>query len=178
MGTPLWSPGSPRRFGDGFSLPNKSSTLPGGFFPHGKLGQASAAPGSHPESQFPWLRQDPGEFSTIPAQSRSWEKSLLLPPPWTSRDSLSRAGSSGVGICPSQCVGSLWSWGRSVGQEVLRDEPAASMGMADPSLDEGKERNQLSWEGGFEGSVARNPPSHSINVCGLCKALSAAAKAR
>lgn len=42
----------------------------------------------------------------------------------------------------------------------------------------GKKGISSPGEGGFEGSVARNPPSHSINVCGLCKALSAAGKAR
>lgn len=52
-------------------------------------------------------------------------KSLLLPTPipFGLPGTPSRAGSSGMGICASQCVGSLWSsswgWGRSVGQEDL-----------------------------------------------------------
>lgn len=49
-----------------------------------------------------------------------------------------------------------------------------------PSLSlvqQGKKGISSPGKGGLEGSVARNPPSHSIHVRGLCKALSAAGKA-
>lgn len=83
---------------------------------------------------FPWLRQDPflpvWDTGSMGVQHhsqliQSLGKSLLLPTPisFGLPGTPSRAGSSGMGICASQCVGSLWSsswcWGRSVGQEDL-----------------------------------------------------------
>lgn len=149
----------------------KFSLLPGGSLPYGKLGQPSAAPGSHPGSPFPGLRWDP--FSSVSAEHHSQlspdpgkisasPNPLGLPGP----HSVS-VGSSGMGICASQmCWLSLepgappgsgeGAWDRRI-CPVLRAEPAASMGMADPfpswaslvQQDAGKERNQLSRERTF-----------------------------
>lgn len=110
-------------------------------------------------ASFP-AHPDPGKISASPNPH----------PLWTTRDSAapSPAGSCGMGICASRCVGSLWSssrgWGRSVrmGGSALRrgmslqhpwewqlpsqagpPSPSCSAGCA------GKGRNQLSRERRF-----------------------------
>lgn len=99
-----------------------------------------------------------------------------------------------MGICASPCVGSPQSQELllGVGKERGTGGCALCWGMMSlqhpwerqiPSLVQqdmqGKRKGISSpGKGGFEGSVARNPPSHPINVRGLCEALSAAGKAR
>lgn len=169
-------------FGDGFPLPEKkSSFFLGDLFPvegwanpqqlqapiqshiptaeAGSLSPCVAYRLHGCSASFP-AHPDPGKISASPNPH----------PLWTTRDSAapSPAGSCGMGICASRCVGSLWSssrgWGRSVrmGESALRrgmslqhpwewqlpsqagpPSPSCSAGCA------GKGRNQLSRERRF-----------------------------
>lgn len=129
--TEPWSPNSPAGIWGWFSSPRKIFLLPGGF---GRWGQTLSSSRLPSTVMFPWLRQDPflpvWDTGSMGVQHHSQliqtlGKSLLLPTPipFGLPGTPSRAGSSGMGICASQCVGSLWSsswgWGRSVGQEDL-----------------------------------------------------------
>lgn len=147
----------------GYRLHGCSASFPA----HPEPGKISASPNPHPL----WTTRDSEPCREL------WDGNLCFPVCGLTLELLlglgKERGTGGSTPCRGMSPQHPWEWqlpSQAGPPSPLQQEAAPGV--------QGKEGIRSPGKGGFEGSVARNPPSHSINVRRLWKALSAAGKAR